>query len=792
MRRVQATIWQRHEDLPLEAASDVTEAPVQAQDATGLSFKEIQLPTAFGPAFGGWAQRWFRLDVPAAVKGEEGRRHLSWKAQGETTAYLLKESDLVPWCGLDNVHPTCPLPDEAATIYLACGCWQTGIWGPNRPLTHEGIRIDGVSLSIRDEKAWQAYCDLDVLHNYLALLRSREGVKGTDRPGFGYIETLPNVSPLLRKALRLIERCCDAQATGDIDTLLAATRKAYEELKGAAGTGVAALFGHAHIDVVWLWPEWVADEKAIHSFATVCRLLERYPEVRFTQSMPSIYRRLTEISQDSLRQIEEARSRGQWEVTGAFEVEPDVNLPCGEALARSVEVGQRQASEVNGGELTSTCWLPDVFGYSQCLPQILKLSGVDRFFTTKMHWSAITRFPYSSFVWQGPDGKSEVLSHISPIPYNGRCDINEHEQGVRRHRQADLHEEVLLGTGFGDGGGAMTEQMCERARRQTDLMGAPVTRWTSAGDFFDRLNEQRQELPKYRGELYLEYHRGTYTTQSEHKRLYRRAEVGLQVHEAALVATGTGPLAPADHDDRWRRVLFAQFHDALPGSSIKVVYDELNPELEAVGDRELADAAACLGAGKSHVFNPLATARDVYVEGTGVVSLGALESKPLEAKASQNVVEASETSLSNGIVRATFEGGRLSSMIVDGFDLELSDACGLRLYHDDPVNYDAWDIDHYTAATGVAVSAGSLTVTSADEHRAVLETSPVELPDGAGSVVLRYILDADSRHLRIETDVDWQAEHRLLKYHVVSRQCRPVRAIRVSVRGDQSVAGSGR
>ena len=542
------------------------------------------------------------------------------------------------------------------------GCWQTGIWGPSRPIDGRGLQFSGAGIGVRNEKAWRADCDLDVLQDLLWLLWDRAGL---ERPGgFGTVPAPLDVEPALRTVLTHARRCCDAYDRGGLDPLLNATAAAFEALGGSSGHGTAALFGHAHIDMVWLWPEWVADEKAVHSFATVCRLLERYPEVRFTQSMPAIYRRVEEASPDSLRQIEAARRRGQWEVTGAFEVEPDVNLPCGESLARSIEVGQRLAARVNGGAATGVCWLPDVFGYSRCLPQILHDSGVTRFYTTKMTWSAVTRFPYTSFVWRGPDDTSEVLAHLSGVGYNGMAKLDQHDKALRSHRQAGEHPEMLVGTGLGDGGGGLTERMCERARRQAALAAAPQSRWSRAGDFFDRLESVRDELPKYDGELYLEYHRGTYTTQSEHKRLYRRAERALQAHEAARAAAGLRPLDAADHDRRWRRVLFAQFHDALPGSSIKQVYDELNPQLQAVGDRELSDAAATLGEGRSHVFNPVPMPRVAHVDGRAV------RLKPLEARELADdeltPVQATTSTLANGHVRARFDadGRRLAEVPV--------------------------------------------------------------------------------------------------------------------------------
>ena len=192
-----------------------------------------------------------------------------------------------------------------------------------------------------------------------------------------------------------------------------------------------------------------------------------------------------------------------------------------------------------------------------------------------MTWSAVTRFPYTSFRWRSPDG-SEVLAHLAASGYHGAAELRELAEPHSANRQAGLIDELLLPTGFGDGGGGPNEAMCERARRYEDLAGTPRTSWTRVEDFFDRLERVRGQLPIYEGELYLEYHRGTYTTQARLKLAYRRAEKALLAHEAVRVLTGQ----PALPRDAWLRTVFAQFHDALPGSSISRVNEEINAELE--------------------------------------------------------------------------------------------------------------------------------------------------------------------------------------------------------------------
>ena len=359
----------------------------------------------------------------------------------------------------------------------------------------------------------------------------------------------------------------------------------YQRFPAESWQPALAMNGHAHIDLAWLWPEAVANQKGMHTFASQLRLLELYPEFKFTQSQPALYRAVEKLSPELVARIKARIAEGRWEATGAAEVELDTLVPSGEAMARSIIYGQRKFRELRGGSPSQICWLPDVFGYSASLPQILRQAGVPYFFTTKMTWSTITRFPYNSFVWRGSDG-SEVLTHLCTRAYIGQANIEESIGVLADHQQSDLHPELLYPTGHGDGGGGVTFDVLERARRIANLSGVPTAHWSTAEEFFQRMEACRDRLPVYQGELYLEYHRGTYTTQSEIKRLHRAGERHLQIHEAVRVATGAGPLAEAD----WLRVLFAEFHDVLPGSSIRLVYAQLTPELDALQARVL-DAA---------------------------------------------------------------------------------------------------------------------------------------------------------------------------------------------------------
>lgn len=785
--QVDALLWEHVQPLDVRGGP-VNREPIGLVAARKQKFRPVRPGQHFGPPHGGWHQRWFTVDVPAAPASETGRRFLQWDCQGETTAYVNGE----PWAGLDLAHKTCPLPDAALTVWLDCSTWQTGIWLPGMSMSagligRYGLRFDGCSLRVRNLLAWQVSCDLDVLIQLMNVLLQHDQLKSTG--GFGYLKPIDSCAPLLRIVLRGLGDACDAFAPEGLAALAEALRALARRLPAEAWQPVVALCGHAHLDLVWLWPEMATERKGVHSFATQLRLMERYPEITFVQSQPALYRAIERQAPALTRQIRRRIQEGRWEVIGGFEVEPDTNLPCGEALVRSLVYGQRKIAALRGRPST-VCWIPDVFGYSGCLPQILRLGGVQHFFTTKMAWSQITKFPYNSFVWRGSDG-SEVLAHLCPTGYNGTVELDSLVQAVRDHRQADVHSELLLPTGIGDGGGGLSEAMCERARRVANLAGVPKGRWTTSEAFFRRLGRVCDRLPVYQGELYLEYHRGTYTTQSEFKRSYRAAEAALQAHEAVRVVTGGGPLG----EEAWLRVLFCQFHDAIPGSSIGAVYEQLTPELGEIREREVRAAGAEIGKRGTRrgrwAFNPLPLPRTVVVDGAtgghrrrkqgrggnpGVLTL--MRFGPLEALCLDDVIgaqpqdgvgivrEVSPTVLDNGVMRAEFDRrGQLAGLCVDNVPLALDGSAGFALYHDLPANFDAWDIDHYSFKTGTRVAeALQLTVVERGPLRARLRgTSAI----GTRSRLrVDYILEAESRHLRVETQVEWRESHRLLKFHV--------------------------
>ncbi len=792
--RARAPWLQRSLDLPVEAApvaSLLREHPTPAQ-AKRLVYKALRPGTVFGPPKGDWHQRWCRVRIPAPLAGERGRRFIEWRCQGEATAFL----DGEPWAGLDSAHPVMPLPDRACVLHIDVGLYPTGgIWVPShRNIDEFGARFDSCRMIVRDDKVWGLQFDFEILEQAVTMRLTEARLIP---PWIGFHPPLEKLDPLTRLLLAAGDELCDAWADG-VASLAAAAPKVMGRFPAETWQPTAMLLGHAHIDLVWLWPEIVTRRKGQHTAASTLRLMERWPEFTFLMSQPALYRMLEVDSPAQGKEIRKRIAEGRWEATGAFEVEPDNHLPCGEALARSLLIGQEKFRDLRG-EPSTVCWIPDVFGYSAALPQILKLGGIDRFYTTKMSWSAVTKFPYTSFVWRGHDG-SEVLTHLttSPAGYNGNASVGEITEMIREHRQADVHPEMIQPVGFGDGGGGTTEEMLARARRLASLAGTPKAAWGTAEAFFDRLERVRAKLPVYQGELYLEYHRGTYTTQSDFKAAFRGLERALQVREAVRVALRAEPIG----ETSWRRLCFAQFHDAIPGSSIGLVYEQLGGELRARVADESAIAARELAASGNNpgylAFNPLPLARRVVVElplaaaslqtpdglrlpvqpvGSGrgrrtltVVDLPALGSErllpqPAATASPLPAIEASARVLDNGLVRAEFDrAGGLRALTVDGRPMLLDAPAGLVLYRDVPANFDAWDIDHDALRKPLqGQPAMRLQVVEQGPVRAVLRGSATI--GEASRVTVTWTVEAGSPWLQVEVEADWREDHRLLKFH---------------------------
>lgn len=355
----------------------------------------------------------------------------------------------------------------------------------------------------------------------------------------------------------------------------------------------ALAVGHTHIDVAWLWTLAQTREKAARSFSTVLNLMKQYPEYIFMSSQPQLYKFVKEDYPEIYEEIKIMVEKGRWEPEGAMWLEADCNLASGESLVRQVLFGTR-FFENEFGVKSKILWLPDVFGYSAALPQILKKSGIDYFMTTKISWNEYNKMPYDTFMWRGLDG-SEVLTHFVTTQdydskqnsshittYNGNLIPSQVMGAWNRYQQKEINDQVLISFGYGDGGGGPTKEMLENARRmEMGIPGCPQVIPGKSMDFFRRLEESVSNspyLPRWVGELYLEYHRGTYTSMARNKKYNRKSEFLYQDAELFSAinsyAAQNGRYPREILNKGWEIILLNQFHDILPGSSIEEVYED--------------------------------------------------------------------------------------------------------------------------------------------------------------------------------------------------------------------------
>jgi alpha-mannosidase len=391
----------------------------------------------------------------------------------------------------------------------------------------------------------------------------------------------------LRKA-RILKGLYDALGT----ISFAASGEELEREAAAAGKKLAPLLeakngdtvprvyliGHAHIDHAWLWHIGETERKVARTFINMIRFIREYPEFVFIQSQPCQLEIVKNEYPEIFAEVQKAYRAGNWEPNGGMWVEADCNIPSGESLIRQFLVGKRVNRELLGYE-ADTLWLPDVFGYAAGLPQILKGCRVKYFITSKINWNDTTRFPYETFIWKGIDGTG-VCAHFISAPgqgYNGRVNPAGIAEIWNEVQHKEIQEGAVKSVGEGDGGGGTLRADLEMARRLGNLEGAPRASWTRVSAALERIFAEPESLPEWRGELYLELHRGTYTSQARTKWNNRRLEFALRDTEFLCAFAALEGRASYPRDlllESWKRVLIYQFHDIIPGSSIRRVYEE--------------------------------------------------------------------------------------------------------------------------------------------------------------------------------------------------------------------------
>ncbi|HEU0114401.1 MAG TPA: alpha-mannosidase, partial [Thermomicrobiales bacterium] len=580
--------------------------------------------------------------------------------------------------------------------------------------------------------------------------------------------------------------------------------------------GRLALTGHAHLDLAWLWPLAETRRKGRRTFSSVANLMDRYADFTFNQSSAQLYAWIEADDPMLFERVRERVAEGRWEPVGGSWVEPDCQITGGESFVRQLLYGQRYF-ERTFGRRHAVAWLPDVFGFSGAIPQLLRGAGLTGFFTIKLTWNEIDRFPYDLFEWEGIDG-SRVVAHMfrnlpPALGYNGNIAPLDTLQTWRNADGKRFHQDVLFAFGWGDGAGGPSERMLENYARIKAFPALPRLRMARIDEFYAAL--PKSGLPRWVGELYLEFHRGTLTTQGKVKALNRAAEHRLLEAEAfAALAQSAGLPYPADAlEEDWKTVLLNQFHDILPGSSIAEVYQDTHRLMTGVVERATAirDAALHQIGGASDgadagwlvanagltprpltAFLPGAAATTAIVDETGAplptqeTADGLLVHDPTRQAAGlgwrrlvagevgkepptpMSVVHAEPldggAALQNDRLRVEIGPDGTIHRLFDreaGRETLAGRANQLWAFVDKPRVYDAWDIESDYEADGEEI--GGV------ERIEIVESGPLRAAvrvtrSWRGSRIEQtYRLLADSKRLDVATVVDWHERQVLLQ-----------------------------
>jgi len=626
---------------------------------------------------------------------------------------------------------------------------------PDEPI----YRFARAELAVLDETVWHLVLDIEVLNELM-----RE---------------LPTSEPRRHEILRALESMLDTLDLHNVSGTAAAARAQLADVLSKpahASAHTISAVGHAHIDSAWLWPVRETVRKTTRTFANVTTLAADYPEFVFACSQAQHYAWVRERSPELYERIHAAIKAGQWVPVGSMWVEPDGNLPGGEALARQLIHGKRFFLDELGVE-THGVWLPDSFGYTAAFPQLARLAGAEWFLTQKLSWNQVNRLPHHTFWWEGIDG-SQVFTHFPPVDsYVAAFEGAELALAVRNYAEKGRGKRSLAPFGYGDGGGGPTREMLEKARRLRDLEGSPKVVIEPPDTFFQAAEAEYPDAPVWSGEMYLELHRGTFTTQARGKAGNRRCEHLLREAElwAATAAVRSGYPYPYDDLDRlWKTVLLHQFHDILPGTSIgwvhretEAIYTETIAELEGIIASAIASIASDGTA--TQVFNTSPRDRaEVVILPDGSPAYAQAPASGVGHLVSDvpPPVTTSESALSNGLVRVELDADGLFTSVRDlTADRELL-APGergnlLRLHEDLPNQWDAWDVDaHYKHRFTELTRADSVTVVASSPLVGAIR---IERSLGASRITQTVRLRAGSRRVDIETEVDWHETEKFLK-----------------------------
>ena len=749
--RIQPAIYSKVADLTLEVwhvplnQDGTVGEPVPFEKARIQSYALAQLGDRWGPA---WGTSWFHVtgSVPAEVEHPEVRFDLGWATRrpGMQAEALVFTPDGGHVKGLNPRNSWIPAQPgqwidwyvEAAANPVLSGFQPTDL-GDNRTSTREPLyTVSRAEVARVHPELFELSADLDVLRELMLALPIEDGRR-------------MEIAYALERAMDALDVQDVAGTAGDagaelVDVL---SRPAH-----ASAHQVSAV-GHAHIDSAWLWPVRETVRKVARTAANVAHLIDDSDDLVHVMSSAQQWEWLQEHHPQLFARVREQVDAGRFVPVGGMWVESDTNMVGGEAMARQFVMGKQWFMDHLGVECEEV-WLPDSFGYTAALPQIVKLAGFRWFLTQKISWNTVNRFPHHTFWWEGIDG-SRVFTHFPPADtYNGTLSGSELARAATNFRDKGAASRSLIPFGYGDGGGGPTREMLGRARRTGNLEGSPQVTVETPRDYFEKAEAEYADAPVWAGELYLEIHRGTYTSQARTKQGNRRSEHLLR--EAELWATTAAVRGLLDYPYAalrmaWKTVLLQQFHDILPGSSIAWVH------------REAADNYARVAADLERIIaaSISALAGDGPEEITFDAAPGFLHARiasPIEPTGTRS---GERLELDNGLLRVRFDDDGVIRSIRDRpADREVLAPGGaanlLQIHPDVPIKWDAWDLDRFYRNKRADL-------TSTDEVTREDDTIVVRRTFGDSSVIQRISLRPGARQVDFETEVDWHEREKVLK-----------------------------
>ncbi|UNZ17018.1 glycoside hydrolase family 38 C-terminal domain-containing protein [Streptomyces sp. 891-h] len=747
--------------------------PVPVAQGVSAPYGPAAVGETWGPA---WGTTWFRVtgQVPRAWAGRTVEAVLDLGFERNMPGFqcegLVYRADGEAVKGLHPRNSWVRLADTAAggeEIELYIEAASNPIVNTPQTPTHQGdirtadstplYRLARMDLAVFEPQVWELALDLEVAGSLM-----RE---------------LPLEDARRWELLRALERALDALDLADVPGSAGRARERLSDTLTAparASAHLVSAVGHAHIDSAWLWPLRETVRKVARTASNMVALMDDHPEFVFAMSQAQQFAWIKEHRPEVYAKVKRKVAEGRFVPVGGMWVESDTNMVGGEAMARQFLYGKKFFLDEFGIE-TDEVWLPDSFGYTAALPQLVKLSGSTWFLTQKISWSSTNPFPHHTFWWEGIDG-TRIFTHFPPVDtYNSTLSGEELAHAARNFREKGAASRSLVPFGHGDGGGGATREMLGRAARLRDLDGSPRVTVEKPAAFFEKAHQEYPNAPVWQGELYLELHRGTYTSQAKTKQGNRRSESLLREAElwAATAAVRTSGYAyPYERLERlWKTVLLHQFHDILPGSSIAWVHREARETYARVAEEltEIIDQAQQALAGRGD--------RELVLNGSphrrrGVPAGGArpLDGRVAQATTAQAVTVAERArggwTLDNGLLRVEVDGRGLVVSVFDQRSGREALAPGqaanlLQLHPDLPNHWDAWDVDVFYRHTATDLThADELTVAEADGNSATVR---VARSFGRSAVVQTVTLQAGSSVLLMEADVDWHESEKLLK-----------------------------